>query len=72
MFTASSQRIKSNMTGERLVEGVSSQIPKKYEQCNMRWTDLVHFTETDKWRDCSWVICKFLPNTVFAPFYGKF
>lgn len=70
MFTASSQRIKLSMTGERLVAGVSSQIPKKYEQSNMRWTD---FFETDKWRDCSWVLYQFyiLPNSVFALFVAN-
>lgn len=43
MFTASSQRIKSSMTGEGLEAGISSQNPEKYKQCNMNWTDLVHF-----------------------------
>lgn len=45
MFTASSQRIKSSMTGGRLEAGISSQIPEKYKQRNMRWTDLVHFID---------------------------
>lgn len=45
MFTASSQRIKSSMTGGRLQAGISSQIPEKYKQRNMRRTDLVHFRE---------------------------
>lgn len=45
MFTASSQRIKSSMTGG-LEAGISSQNPEKYKQCNMKWTDLMHF----KWR----------------------
>lgn len=45
MFTASSQRIKSSMTGGRLQAGISSQIPEKYKQRNMRWTDVVRFRE---------------------------
>lgn len=47
MFTASSQRIKSSMTGGRLRAGISSQVPEKYKQRNMRWTDVVRFRE--KW-----------------------
>lgn len=43
MFTASSQHIKLSMTGGRLEAGISSQIPDKYKQRNMRWTDLGPF-----------------------------
>lgn len=43
MFTASSQRIKLSMTGGRLEAGISSQIPDKYKQRNMRRTDLGAF-----------------------------
>lgn len=53
MFTASSQRIESSVTGEARSRGFQSKSRQKYKQRNMRWTDLVHFrdTETERWRD---------------------
>lgn len=45
MFTASSQRIESSMTGEARSRGFQSNSREKYKQLNMRWTDAVRFRE---------------------------